>query len=194
MTNKNESSQWLVLKEGQEIGPFDFYEVIRLIKQNKVRAMDFIRKTGDKSWSQVADISDFQLQRFKYLSDSVLGHRIPLSNRRRYERYKVSEKVLITHDNINVWGGVSELGTGGAGVETVYGLLELSDMTKVHIKINDISINAIAKVVSKRDWKNPLDNTFVFRYGLKFVQFDSKSEVLLNKVIKELKINSHEAA
>lgn len=190
----NESSKWLLLKEGQEIGPLDFFEVIRLIKQNKVKAMDFIKKEGARSWSQVADISDFQLQKFKDLSDSVLGHRIPLSNKRRYDRFKVTEKILITHENVNVWAGVSELGSGGVGIETIYGLLNLSDMAKVHIKINDISINAIAKVVSKRDWKNPMDNTFLFRYGLKFVKFDSKSELLLNKIIRSLKEASEEAA
>lgn len=194
MSEINENSKWLILKEGQELGPLDFYEVIRLIKQNKIHSMDFIKRSSDKSWCQVADIPDFQLQKFKSLSDSVLGHRVPLSNQRRYDRFKVDEKILINHDNLNVWAEVAELGSGGVGIETIYGLLNVSDMTKVHIKINEISINAIAKVVSKRDWKNPIDNTFLFRYGLKFVKFDSKSEILLHKIIKSLKGESHEAA
>lgn len=194
MSEINENSKWLILKEGQELGPLDFYEVIRLIKQNKIHSMDFIKRSSDKSWCQVADIPDFQLQKFKSLSDSVLGHRVPLSNQRRYDRFKVDEKILINHDNLNVWAEVAELGSGGVGIETIYGLLNVSDMTKVHIKINEISINAIAKVVSKRDWKNPIDNTFLFRYGLKFVKFDSKSEILLHKIIKSLKGDSQEAA
>ncbi len=194
MSNVNEDSKWLILKEGKEIGPLDFYEVIRLIKQNKVHSMDFIKKIADKSWCQVADITDFQLQKFKSLSDSVIGHRIPLSNRRRYNRFKVVEKILLNHENINVWAAVSELGSGGIGIETIYGLLNVSDMAKVHIKIKSSSINAIAKVVSKRDWKNPVDNTFVFRYGLKFVKFDSKSQLLLSTIIKDLELNSEEAA
>ncbi len=191
---QNDMSQWYILKDGQEIGPLSFYEVIRLIKQNKVHSMDFIKKEDAKSWSQVADISDFQLHKFKSLSDSVLGHRVPLSSRRRYDRYKVEVKILINHQNVNIWAAVDELGNGGVGVETIYGLMDVSETMKVHIKVNDISINALAKVVSKRDWKNPSDNTFLFRYGLKFIKFDSKSELLLNKITKELKLNSDEAA
>lgn len=194
MSNINEESKWFILKQGQEIGPLDFFEVIRLIKQNKVRSMDFIKRASDKSWSQVADISDFQLHKFKSLSDSVIGHRTPLSNRRRYDRFKVLEKILLNHENLNIWAEVSELGSGGIGIQTIYGLLNVSDMAKIHIKIKTTSINAIAKVVSKRDWKNPSDNTFVFKYGLKFVKFDSKSELLLNTIIKDLKIVSEEAA
>lgn len=194
MSNVNQDSKWLILKEGQEIGPLDFFEVIRLVKQNKVHSMDFIKRISDKSWSQVADIHDFQLHKFKSLSDSVIGHRVPLSNRRRYDRYKVDEKILINHENINIWAEVAELGSGGVGIETIYGLLNLNDMTKVHIKINETSINAIAKVVSKRDWKNPLDNTFLFRYGLKFVKFDSKSEILLDKIVRSLKSTNENAA
>ncbi len=194
MSELNEKSQWKILKEGQELGPLDFFEVIRFIKQNKIHSMDFIKRSTDKFWSQVADIPDFQLQKFKSLSDSVLGHRVPLSNKRRYDRFKVEEKILLNHDNINVWAEVEELGSGGVGIETIYGLLNVSDMTKVHIKINEMSINAIAKVVSKRDWKNPIDNTFVFSYGLKFVKFDSKSEILLQKIIKTLKNESQSAA
>lgn len=190
----SESSNWILLKDGQEIGPLSFYEVIRLIKQNKVHAMDFIKKVNSKAWSQVGDISDFQLHKFKSLADSVLGHRVPLSNRRRYDRFSVEEKMLITHQNSNVWVTVAELGAGGAGVETIYGLMDVSDTMKIHIQIQGVSINALAKVVSKRDWKNPTDNSFVFRYGLKFVKFDSKSEVLLQKIIKDLKIASGEAA
>jgi hypothetical protein len=194
MSIDNEQSKWLILKEGQEIGPLDFYEVIRLIKQSKVHSMDFIKRTTDRSWFQVADITDFQLHKFKSLADSVLGDRIPLSNRRRHDRFKVDEKILINHQNTNVWAEVSELGSGGVGVETIYGLLGLSDTLKINIQYHGMSINALAKVVSKRDWKNPSDNTFVFRYGLKFVKFDSKSEILLSKILKSLKSNSQAAA
>lgn len=194
MAERNEDSKWLVLKEGQELGPLDFYEVIRLIKQSKIRSMDFIKKTDDKSWCQVADISDFRLHNFKSLSDSVLGQRVPLSNRRKYDRFKVEEKILLNHENMNVWAAVQELGFGGAGIETFYGLLNVSDMMKIHLKISDVSINALAKVVSKRDWKNPVDNTYIFKYGLKFVKFDSKSEVILSKILKNLKVENQEAA
>jgi hypothetical protein len=192
--DSSESSNWILLKDGQEIGPLSFYEVIRLIKQNKVHAMDFIKKADSKAWSQVGDISDFQLHKFKSLADSVLGHRVPLSNRRRYDRFSVEEKMLVTHQNSNVWVTVAELGAGGAGIETIYGLMDVSDTMKIHIQIQGISINALAKVVSKRDWKNPTDNSFVFRYGLKFVKFDSKSELLLQKIIKDLKSETGEAA
>lgn len=191
---QNENSQWLILKDGQEIGPLTFYEVIRLIKQNKVHSMDFIKKQDAKSWSQVADFSDFQLHKFKSLNDSVMGHREPLSTRRRYDRFKVEEKMLIYHQNLNFWSTVDELGSGGVGIETIYGLMDVSESMKVHIKINGISINALAKVVSKREWKNPLDNTYVFKYGLKFIKFDSKSEILLRKIIQSLKSSSQEAA
>lgn len=194
MSNDNESCKWLILKDSQEIGPLDFYEVIRLIKQSKVHSMDFIKRTTDKSWCQVADITDFQLHKFKSLADSVLGDRVPLSNRRRYDRFKVDEKALINHQNTNIWAEVSELGSGGIGIETIYGLMGVSDTLKVNIQVHGMSINALAKVVSKKDWKNPTDNTFVFRYGLKFVKFDSKSELLLNKIVKSLKSDSQEAA
>lgn len=191
---QNESSEWVILKSGQEIGPLTFYEVIRLIKQNKIHSMDFIKKKEAKSWGQVADYSDFQLHKFKSLSDSVMGQRVPLSNNRKYDRFKVEEKMLICHQNVNFWSSVEELGSGGAGIETIYGLMDVSETMKIHIKIKDYSINALAKVVSKREWKNPIDNTFMFKYGLKFIKFDTKSELFLQKILQNLKGATEDAA
>lgn len=190
----DQSEKWFVMKGGRQLGPLDYFEVIRMVQQNKIHSMDFIRKENEKSWHQVADISEFQLHNFKSLNEPELKFDSPIYNRRKHERYQVDEKVFLSHQNIKIWANAKELGTGGAGIDTIYGLLEVGSSMPVNLRIKEYSINAVVKVVSKRDWKNPLDNSYVFTYGLKFMKIDPKSELILSKLIDELKKSEKIAA
>lgn len=181
----SEETSWFVLKDGKELGPFGFYEVIRMVQQNKVHSMDYIRRGHEKKWQQVADLSDFQLHNFKSMDEPQIDFGAEIYNRRRFERYEINEKAFFNHNEASVWSNALELSFGGLAIECIYGLLDVGSSIKIHLRIGQESINAVGKVISKRDWKNPTDNSFSFRYGVKFMKLDPKSKVKLSKIIAD---------
>lgn len=188
MASNNEESSWYILKDNRKIGPLGYFEVVRMIQDNKIHSFDFIRKSSDKTWSQVADISEFQQHSIKSLDEPEMKFDTPLYSRRRYERHELKAKVFLNHQNLSLWAQANEIGLGGLGIDTVYALLDVGHSLQIHLKHEESnSMNALVKVVSKRSWKNPLDNTYRFRYGLKFLKVDPKSQVVLNRIIESFK-------
>lgn len=194
MTSENNESTWYVLKDSRKLGPYGYFEVLRMIQENKVHSFDFIRKSSDKTWSQVADVSEFQQHSIKSLDDPDIKFDTPLYSRRRYDRHELNSKVFLNHQNLSLWANAKEIGLGGMGIDTVYALLDVGHSFQIHLKHDpNLSLNALVKVVSKRSWKNPLDNTYRFRYGLKFIKLDPKSKITLNQILDGFKENKEVA-
>lgn len=194
MTSDSSDTTWFVLKDNRRLGPFGYFEVIRMIQENKVHSFDFIRRSSDKTWSQVADVSEFQQHSIKSLDDPDIKFDTPLYSRRRYERHELNSRVFLNHQNLSLWANAIEIGQGGMGIDTVYALLDVGHSFQIHLKYDQsLNLNALVKVVSKRSWKNPLDNTFSFRYGLKFIKLDPKSKISLNQILDTFKPNKEVA-
>ncbi len=193
---KKDKDIWWIKKNDENLGPFHYEEILKMIQKNIIIQDTKLRKNQDEKWKMLADTKEFLPKFVKNLlketksisssskSNSLHNIKDEIFQKRRHKRAAIVGKAQIILNGHKYIGICSSLSIGGCFIEIRTPLLELK--TEVNLKIQTIDdqifLNVKAQVIS-RNIKVPKG------LGFSFIDLDEisikKIQEYVVKIIKE---------
>ncbi len=181
-------SEWFVLKDSNEYGPYTYPEMIKMLQQKTIYAFDFVWHKSLSHWRRISELEAFSYESVAKLENTFLPETTQVLIRRRHKRVNYGHSILV-HDNRRVWKAQSvQIGKGGVGVVMTENHVVTGQTVYLHFQPGDgvPPFNAVCEVVTKRlhEPKKAGEQVKVF-YGMKFQKISKNISQLVESLTKK---------
>jgi hypothetical protein len=172
------TTEWFISKGETKFGPFNYFDVIKMLQEKVVFSFDFAWSAGQENWVRLAEIPTFSQEFVSEVIKEKEVQKMDLFLKRKHKRIE-TEFECYAHNNTAAWKGQGvEMSTGGAGVVMNNSLIVPGDNIYLHVKRQDglPSFNALCEIVAKQFSSKVTRSDMPIKYGLKFVTINDQAQ------------------
>ncbi len=142
--------RWVICRGQEEIGPFEYHEIVRMIQKKIFDKNQPIRRQGEDEWKTIDDYSEFSMNYIKQIIRMGNKEIEKLFVERKHKRSIFMAPVILSIQGTTIYGTCTSISAGGLFLECRIHQLKVYD--SVHVKIlpgsTPLSFEAKAQIVS----------------------------------------------
>jgi hypothetical protein len=175
-------SNWYLLRDNSQSGPFDYREIIVMLHEKKAFEYDYVWCPAMSAWERVSESSYFQPDKMAPFLDGKKGND-QKHFRRKAARIEIGAS-LVMHNNKKLWNGTGfELSAGGGSIEVSEQPFNKGELLMVHYRPSKAvpAFNVQCEVVSCKK-NSSTEKAASYRIGLRFVRVTSSTQQVLREL------------
>ena len=179
------NTEWFISKGDNKFGPFNYFDVIKLLQEKVVFGFDFAWSAGLENWARITEIPTFSEEFVAEVIKNNEVQKLDLFLKRKHKRIETPFDCY-AHNNTAAWKGQGvEMSAGGAGVIMNNSLVIPGDTIYLHVKKQNglQSFNALCEIVAKKFSKSVSRADMPLKYGLKFLTINDEAQTNVKEYI-----------
>lgn len=181
-------SNWYLLKDQSQLGPYYYQELITMLLEKKAFEFDYVWSPGMEAWQRVSECTHFEESKLKSVLKNHKDASLPVHFRRKAARVDHAAS-LVFHNNKKLWNAKTfELSSSGASVQIDRQSFSKGELLLLHYRPSKKvpAFNVQCEVVSCQKVPadlNPRAGGDVYRLGLRFVKINVVAQKVINDII-----------
>lgn len=162
--------QWHVLQGEEQKGPYTYEHMIYMLQTLQIFEFDYVWAPHLETWTPIANLSDFSLDRIQRLIEKNKDHDSILKRKHKRVDFKTE---VICHDDSTMWDGhTMTLSEGGCSITMLNPKIVPGNKVTLYFgkkREQDFSFVINAEVVAKKVNSKKIKHNTAFVYSVRFL-------------------------